>query len=122
MSLFWAIAGEHRSLPRHILQELLSKALDGMASHKRLLVLPSDHTRVHSRAGELTHYAWNCYHERLKAILPALGTHAPITEDQLRQMFGAIPESVFHVHNWRREVETVGMVPADLVFSESQER
>lgn len=76
-------------------QGLLSKALDGMASHRRLLVVHSDHTRVHSGPGELTRYAWNCYHERLKAILSALGTHAPITEDQLRQMFGAIPECFF---------------------------
>ena len=55
---------------------LLFAALDKLGERKRVLVVPPDITRLHSRAGDLTRYAWEYYGERLKAVLPAMGTHA----------------------------------------------
>jgi nickel-dependent lactate racemase len=59
-------------------------------------------------------------------ILPALGTHAPMTQDEIRNMFGAqlaskhlesLPSKspLVVVHDWRRDVVTIGTVPASLV-------
>ena len=110
------------SFPNHALQGLLSKALDSLGPRRRVLVVPPDHTRMHSAAGELTRYTWNYYQERLQAILPALGTHTPTTADQLQQMFGAVPLSLFHIHNWRRDVDSIGEVPADFVYKQSEGR
>ena len=51
-------------------------------------------------------------------ILPALGTHFPMTKAQIKTMFGddlAQKEDAFLVHDWRKDVETIGHAPADLV-------
>jgi len=53
-------------------------------------------------------------------ILPALGTHAPMTETEIRRMYGdALADlhdpSPFLVHDWRRDVVTIGEAPASMV-------
>ena len=54
-------------------------------------------------------------------ILPALGTHAPMTSQQIRSMFGdALADKQpdpFVVHDWRNDVVTIGTAPADMVRS-----
>jgi len=82
--------------------------------------LPPDQTREHSRAGELTRYAWQYYGERLKAVLPALGTHSAMRPEQIAHMYGDVPQNLFRVHNWRTDVETVGEVPAEYVREQSE--
>ena len=42
---------------------------------KKVLVLPPDITRVHSRAGQLTRFAYDYYGDALVDIMPALGTN-----------------------------------------------
>jgi nickel-dependent lactate racemase len=51
----------------------------------------------------------------LTDILPALGTHFPMTEDEIKKMFPGVPVSLFRVHNWREDVVTVGTVPGEFV-------
>ena len=46
-------------------------------------------------------------------ILPALGTHAPMTREQCEKMFGDIPFECLIAHNWRTDVVKLGEVPAD---------
>ena len=48
-------------------------------------------------------------------ILPALGTHEPMTDGQLDAMFGDIPHERFFVHDWRHDVVKMGEIPADYV-------
>ena len=44
--------------------------------------------------------------------MPALGTHSPMSDKELRAMFGdRIPRSCFKVHNWREDVVAMGVVP-----------
>src|SRR5882757_9272037 len=115
MSLYCAQGGPEAELSSSDLEQLLSEALGKLGLRKRVLVVPPDHTRIHSRAGELTGYVWKYYRDRLQGVLPALGTHAPMTEQQLTRMFGEVPRPLFHIHNWRCDVETVGEVPADFI-------
>jgi nickel-dependent lactate racemase len=35
-------------------------------------------------------------------------------------MFGDIPQNLFHVHNWRTDVETLGEVPAEFIYEQSE--
>jgi nickel-dependent lactate racemase len=35
-------------------------------------------------------------------------------------MFGEVPQSLFHVHNWRTDVETLGEVPAEFIHEQSE--
>ena len=122
MSLFCAQGGPDRQLSSLELKQLLFEALDTIGPRTRVLAVPPDHTRIHSRAGEVTRYAWNFYGEHLRAVLPALGTHTPMSAGQLTRMFGDIPLSLFQTHNWRRDVETIGEVPADFVRQQSEEK
>jgi nickel-dependent lactate racemase len=85
-----------------------------------VLAVPPDQSREHSRAGQLTRYAWEYYGERLKAVLPALGTHTAMRPDQIARMFGEVPQSLFRVHNWRTDVVTLGEVPAEFIHEQSE--
>ncbi|MEO0531090.1 MAG: hypothetical protein AAF266_11035, partial [Planctomycetota bacterium] len=56
---------------------------------KRLLLLPPDHTRLYSQAGQITASLWSLLNDRVEIdILPALGTHHAMKPEQLRMMFG----------------------------------
>jgi len=93
----------------------LFEALDKLGPRQRVLVIPPDFTRFHSQAGLLTQLVYEYYGDKLAAVLPALGTHSPMTEKQLREMFGSMPLDLFKVHDWRNDVITLGTVPPDYV-------
>jgi nickel-dependent lactate racemase len=97
------------------LREGLFKALDRLGSRQRVLVVPPDFTRFHSQAGILTKLIYDYYEARLTDVLPALGTHTPMTSAQIAGMYAGVPPALFRVHNWRTDVATVGEVPADFV-------
>src|SRR5205085_4379276 len=83
-------------------------------------VIPPDFTRYHSRAGQLTAAAYNYYGDRLRAVLPALGTHSALTAEQKSRMFGSIPDSLFQTHNWRTDVVHLGEVPSTFVRQQAE--
>lgn len=82
---------------------------------ERLLLVPPDHTRLHSFAGPMTTALWCHLHDRVQIdILPALGTHKPMTADQLRMMFGdQVPLDCFLPHDWRNDLQPLGEVPGE---------
>ncbi len=102
------------------LQAGLFQALDKIGARKRVLVIPPDFTRFHSQAGKLTRLAYDYFGERLVDVLPALGTHSPMTSEQIHEMFEGVPESLFRIHNWRTGITTVGEVPASFVREVSE--
>ncbi|MBR3151703.1 MAG: DUF2088 domain-containing protein [Erysipelotrichaceae bacterium] len=84
---------------------------------KKALILPPDFTRYHSGAGIITNIL---YHQLASLgaevdILPALGTHEPVSRREAEIMFGDIPEDRFLVHDWRHDVVCIGEVPAEFV-------
>jgi nickel-dependent lactate racemase len=91
---------------------------------RRVLILPPDHTRLNSDAGELTRLLYELLSPGATVtVMPTLGTHSPMTEAQLRMMFGdTIPLDHFYVHDWRRGVRQVGVVPGKLVKEWSEGR
>lgn len=93
----------------------LNEALDKLGERRKVLAVPPDYTRLPSRAGELTELAWEYYGEKLTDILPALGTHTPMTEGQIDHMFGKVPKTLFRDHDWRNDVVTLGEVPAEYI-------
>jgi nickel-dependent lactate racemase len=119
MSLYCATGGIEADLfPQ--LKELLTESVAKLGQRNRVLAVPPDQSRLHSRAGELTRYAWEYYGNRMQAVLPALGTHTAMQPDQIARMFGAMPRQLFHVHNWRTDVETLGEVPAEFIHQQSE--
>ena len=88
---------------------------------KKVLLIPPDITRLNSGAGLIT----ALYYELLEGvhvdILPALGTHVPMTRDEQISFFGEkIPAERFLVHNWRDGVTKIGEVPGDFVKEVSE--
>jgi nickel-dependent lactate racemase len=122
MSLYCAVGGADVDLSGPQLNDLLDESLAKLGQPKRVLAVPPDITRLHSQAGVLTQAAARYYGERLKAVLPALGTHAPMQPAQIRHMFGEMPQSLFLVHNWRTDIVTLGEVPAEFIREQSEGR
>jgi nickel-dependent lactate racemase len=120
MSLYCSIGTVDTDLTPSQLNDLLVKGLAKLGQRNKVLAVPPDQTREHSRAGELTRYAWKHYGDRLQAILPALGTHTAMRPDQIAHMFGEVPQNLFRVHNWRTDVETLGEVPAEYIREQSE--
>ncbi|RRA49428.1 lactate racemase domain-containing protein [Acidipila sp. EB88] len=120
MSLFLAHGGEETAIAPDALQSMLVTTLEALGTRRKVLLVPPDHTRAASRAGDLTRWAAEYYGDRLDAILPALGTHAPMTPAQLRWMFGEMPQDRVRVHHWRTDVQTLGEVPREFIEQESE--
>jgi nickel-dependent lactate racemase len=88
---------------------------------RRVLILPPDITRYHSWAGFLTRLVYQRLRESATlAILPAVGTHTPMTDAEIDRMFPGVPRSLFHAHDWRHGVVALGEVPAELIRRESE--
>jgi nickel-dependent lactate racemase len=97
-------------------EELLDGLLARLGKLDRVLLIPPDFTRFHSGAGELTSHLYARLSERATVeVLPALGTHAPMTPEDLRTMFPGIPLDRFFVHEWRSGLSVLGEVPASFV-------
>ena len=107
------IAEAETGLTREEIANALLASLTGRHP-RRVLILPPDFTRFHSNAGFIT----NTYYHILQDmgaqvdILPALGTHEPVTREQAAVMFGDIPYEKLIPHNWRTDVVWLGEIPA----------
>ena len=119
MSLYCAHGGVDADLTPH-LKELLFDALGKLGARHNVLAVPPDQSREHSRAGQLTRYAWDFFGDDLKAVLPAIGTHTPMRPDQIENMFPGVPQELFHAHNWRTDVETLGEIPSEYIREQSE--
>jgi len=98
----------------------LRSALERLGPRKRVLAVPPDFTRVHSHAGPLAETAWEYYGEALCDILPATGTHVPMTGGEIAAMFGRVPPGLFRVHDWRGDLQPLGAVPANFMLDVSE--
>lgn len=110
--IYYEIGGPGEMLSDEDIRYGLDQVLDQLGKRKRVLAIPPDITRYYSKAGLITQFAWDYFGEGLKDILPALGTHAAMTEPEIRKMYGSVPLSRFRVHDWRNDVLTLGQVPA----------
>jgi len=104
-----------QGLTNHDIDQALIESLLSFQGSKVLLI-PPDITRYHSKAGYIT----NRYYHLLKDIatvdiLPALGTHVPMTAEELNDFFGDVPLDCFLIHDWRNDVISIGEVPASFV-------
>ena len=113
--IYFKSGSETAVLGHKDLEEGLCSALEKLGNRKKVLVVPPDFSRYHSRAGEITSLIFNYYQERLKDVLPALGTHNPMSNNEIDIMYKDVPVSLFRVHDWRKDVVTAGTVPAEFI-------
>jgi len=122
MATFAAEGGADAVIRAQRKRELLAQALEHIPDTSRVLVIPPDATRPHSGAGVLT----QMLRELVDAkegfdILPALGTHAPMTPQQIEKTFGpGISPSAVKEHRWRHDLYRFGAVPSEFVHEVSE--
>ena len=97
----------------------LAEWLTGLGYRPRkVLLLPPDITRSHSGAGLIVQLLWQMLTSKGSEIqiMPALGTHVPMTRAEQVRMYGAeIPESAFLAHDWRNDTCRIGEIPSAFV-------
>lgn len=118
--IYYEIGSETTDLSPEDLKKGLYEALNKLGDKRKVLALPPDFTRFHSRAGELTERTWQYYGESLTDVMPALGTHSPMTPDQISRMFGDMPASLIREHRWRDDLVTLGEVPSSFIREVSE--
>jgi len=97
------------------LKRLIEGVYERLGSREKVLIVPPDFTRFNSRAGELTCLSADYFGDRLKDVMPALGTHVPMPDWQLEKMYPTVPKDLIREHDWRNDVVTIGEVPGQIV-------
>lgn len=120
--LYYARGSRQDNITPEEAREALSGVFRTLGPRKRVLAIPPDFTRFNSYAGPLTEMVFDWYGDALTDVMPALGTHSPMTDAQISAMFGRVPKDRFRVHDWRHDVVTVGEVPAEYVREVSEGR
>ncbi|NLK53883.1 MAG: DUF2088 domain-containing protein [Bacteroidales bacterium] len=113
--IYYQSGSENTVIGPNELEYGVYSALVKLGQKKKVLVLPPDFTRFHSRAGDITTLIYKYNRENLSDILPALGTHSPMTDAEIAEMFKGVPAELFRIHDWRNDVVTVGTVPGDFI-------
>jgi nickel-dependent lactate racemase len=103
-------------LSENEIRQAVESSLNGRKLH-RVLLIPPDYTRFFSGAGTVTN---DYYHAVLAAggdadILPAVGTHVPMTRQEASSMYGDIPFVKFIAHQWKTDAVKLGEVPGDYI-------
>lgn len=103
-------AGELRGLVgRMVSDEIVD------AGARRVLLVPPDHTRLHSRAGEITALLFEqlTAHGCTVKVIPALGTHSRMSREQCLLLFGeSVPAESILEHRWRDRLVRLGEISA----------
>ena len=119
--MFYPIIAEKGTvLSPEAIRSGLHGAFADLGRRQRVLVIPPDITRLHSGAGAITREAYEYYQRSLVAILPALGTHFPMSQEERERMFGDIPMHLFVDHDWQQDTVTLGEVPSWFVREVSE--
>lgn len=113
MSTFYAVGSPTTSLSEEELSNAMQAVFAKLGERSNVMILPPDFTRFYSKAGFLTDVTAEHYGDRVKDVMPALGTHKPMTDEQLQIMFPKTPKHLIRPHDWRNDVVTVGEVPAE---------
>lgn len=117
-SLSWG--GPGQVLTQEDLEAAVAHALAAAGPARRVLAVPPDFSRFHSRAGQLTAIAYRQLGERMTDVLPALGTHRAMTGAEISRMFPGVPEDRFRIHNWREDLVSLGEVPGAFISEVSE--
>ncbi len=113
---------EHENgISQEQLRQALAESLKGRHL-KKVLILPPDYTRMYSGAGKITAIYYDLLKDTCQVdIMPALGTHVPMTQQEWVAFFGeGVPFQRMLVHNWRTDVVKLGEVPAEFVAEVSE--
>ena len=115
MSLYFSRGGKNLTLGMQDFLEAISTTLEKLPAVRKVLAVPPDHTRMDSQAGPIMHAALKVLGKKLTDVMPALGTHSAMNEEELTKMYGDFPRDLIRVHHYRTDVDTLGYVESDFV-------
>jgi len=115
MTTYYAQGSPRTDLTREDLRAALAETFQRLEPRRRVLALPPDYTRANSMAGTLTCLTHEYFGDRLTDVMPALGTHVAMSDQQIERMYPGVPKRLFRVHDWRNDVVTIGEVPPEFV-------
>ena len=122
MTIIFEEGSPNHTVGRDAMRQALRSAIEFIGDTGSTLVLPPDGTRPHAGAGILTHMLWEETHNGTRFdVMPALGTHVPMTREEIQRSFGTdLPLSAFLEHRWRDDLTRLGSVPSDYVHEVSE--
>jgi nickel-dependent lactate racemase len=113
--IYYQNGSENTEFSADQLKQALTEIFEKLGKRDKVIAVPPDYTRYHSFAGQLTAITYNHYRKKLTDILPALGTHSAMADQQIDHMFSGVPKELFRVHDWRNDITTLGEVPAEFI-------
>ena len=113
--LYYSKINSQRGISNKELNDALIEIYQKLGNRKKVLAIPPDITRFYYQAGILKQFTYQYYREKLTDILPSIGTHYPMTESEIKKMYGDIPVNLFRIHDWRNGLVTLGTVPSDYI-------
>lgn len=102
------------------LESFVEDSIAALGNVRSMIALPPDITRFHSRAGLITDMIARIAGPRLTAVMPALGTHVPMTAEEIHAMYPGTPKELFRNHDWRNDVTELARLDADFVREVSE--
>jgi nickel-dependent lactate racemase len=116
--LKWGGPDAHLTEPE--IRTAVAEILEYFGPARRILAVPPDFTRYHSYAGQITDMVHEIAGTGLTDVLPALGTHRPVSDRERDIMFPGVPLSLFRAHDWRNDLVTLGEVPREFIREQSE--
>ncbi|MHB0898313.1 MAG: nickel-dependent putative hexonate epimerase [Spirochaetales bacterium] len=113
--MFASLGSAREEINPEVLAELVKQALKGIEGARHVIAVPPDITRVHSQAGAITDLIHADLGKRLTAVLPAIGTHAPMTAAEISSMYPRTPPELFKVHDWRKDLVEMDRIPSAFI-------
>jgi len=117
--LYFGRGSENDNLSAQDIKEGLLRHLTNLATQKSTCGA-AGYNAVLFACGRVDRYAWQYYGAAMTDILPALGTHAAMTAQEIARMFGDVPQNLFRVHDWRGGLVTLGQVPSEFLSKVSE--
>lgn len=115
-------ADSSKGLSQGQIKSVLFEALKACGSPEKVLILPPDITRMNSYAGPICRMLYDLLPDAQVDFMPALGTHIPMTSEEIGKMYPGLPKESFLQHRWRLDVEKIGEVPAKFIKQVSEGR
>lgn len=108
--LYLSYGGPKEVIDDRKLGILLGELFDRFENASRILAVPPDFTRYHSRAGRICELLYHRFPSAVTDVLPALGSHEPMSPTQVGKMFGTLPPDLIRKHRWRQDTVTLGRI------------
>lgn len=109
-------APEGKGLSDMQIRSLLDAKVQG-EKPRRVLLIPPDISRFNSYAGPITCMLFTMLSKQgaYVDVLPALGSHQPMTPEETAIMYPDIPAERILVHHWRQDVCRLGEIPQEVI-------